>query len=84
MKIITALGIALLPLMGTMTSYGGPTDEYSRAGKWDAYAFGQYGKITLVDASVYQAGLGLGYNMYNQLNLNAEFGGGGVGWLIRA
>jgi len=79
MKKLTMLGIAMLPLLGAMASRGGPTDEFSRAGKWDAYAIGQYGTLPLVDVSALEAGVGVGYNMIDQLNINADLEGGSIG-----
>ena len=69
----------MLPFLGAMSSWGGPADEYSRAGKWDAYAIGQYAKITLVPVSALEAGVGVGYNMIDQININADIEGGSIG-----
>jgi hypothetical protein len=78
MKRLTLLGIALLTFLGPMTGWS-QTNEFSREGKWDAYVFGLYGKIALVDVSAYEAGLGVGYNIYDQLNVSGEFGAGALG-----
>lgn len=81
MKRLTIFGVALLSFVGVITSRGGPspTDEYSRAGKWEAYGIGQYSKVTLVPVSSLEAGVGLGYNIIDQLNVNADVEGGSIG-----
>lgn len=79
MRRLATLCIALLPCLGAMTCLGAPGDEYSRAGKWEFYGIGQYGEITLAPVSSLQAGAGFGYNIIDQLNINADVEGGSLG-----
>ena len=80
MKKSILLIIMLLPFVGVMPGRAQqPMDEYSRAGKWEGFAVGQYGHIALADVSTGEVGLGLGYNVIDQINVNASLAAGFVG-----
>lgn len=79
MKKSILLGIALLPFLGVLSSWADPMDEYSREGKLDVFAIGQYGYIALASVSTGQVGLGVGYNVIDQINVNAYLAGGSIG-----
>lgn len=74
MKKLTLLSIALLPFLGVTQSLGGLLDNSSRAGKWEGYATGQVVVGPFYSAAT--AGVGLGYNIYDQLNVNGDLQGG--------
>src|SRR5215467_10316177 len=71
--------MALLTFVGIMPGQAQLTDEYSRAGKWEAFALGQYGHIALADVSTGEVGVGVGYNVIDQINVNAFLSGGFIG-----
>ena len=79
MKRSILLAVALLSLLGAGSSWGAPGDVYSRAGKFEGYVVGEYGAVAIVPISAFQAGVGLGYNLIDQLNINAELAGGSIG-----
>jgi len=80
MKKSILLAIVLLSFVGVMSSWAdGPWDEYSRCGKWDLFAVGQYGHIDIASVSTVEAGLGVGYNVIDQININALVAGGSIG-----
>lgn len=80
MKKSILLAIALLPFVGAMSTWAQqPGDEYSRAGKFEAFAVGQYGYIDLAAIKSYQFGVGVGYNVIDQVNINASLTGGSIG-----
>lgn len=79
MKKSILLSIALLSFVGVMPSWAGPGDEYSRGGQWEGFAVGQYGYIALANIKSYQLGVGVGYNVIDQININASLTGGSIG-----
>lgn len=86
MKKLTVLGIALLPFLGTMPSSGALSDQfteqYSRAGQWEVYGTGLYDYLIPAQngssVNVYAGGIGVGYNIIDQINVNLEFIAGGA------
>ena len=79
MKKSILLTVVLLPFVGVMTSWADPGDEYSREGKLEAFAVGQYGYIAMASVPTYQLGVGVGYNVIDHLNINASLSGGSIG-----
>jgi hypothetical protein len=77
-QIITSL--AVMSLVASVAGAEPSQDEFSRQGKWDVYAVGQY--IDLIDPSIfgigadiygYGGGIGGGYSVLDQLTINAAF-----------
>lgn len=79
MKKPLLLATVLLPFVGVITTWAQPGDEFSRAGKLEAYAVGQAGYVALASVKTYQLGLGVGYNVIDQININASLAGGSIG-----
>lgn len=79
MKKSILLAIALLSFVGVTTGWGQAGDECSRAGKGEAFAVGQVGYIALASVKTYQFGVGVGYNVIDQINVNAYLAGGSIG-----
>jgi opacity protein-like surface antigen len=73
-QIMTSL--ALTALITTLASAESSLDEFSRAGQWEAYGFGQAIVVTDVfesDATMAGGGVGIGYNVLEHLNINGDF-----------
>ena len=79
MKKSILLAIALLPFAGVMSSWADSGDEFSREGKFEAFAVGQAGYIALANIKTYQLGVGVGYNVLDRLNINGSLTGGSIG-----
>lgn len=79
MKKSMLLAIVLLPFVGVMSSRADSGDDYSREGKFEAFGVGQVGYIALASVKTYQLGVGVGYNVIDQININASLAGGSIG-----
>ena len=62
--------------MGAAASAASFSEDFSRAGRWEVYGMGQAIKIFEVlgsDSDVFGGGLGVGYNISEHFNVNADF-----------